>query len=347
MHVNFVRMGGGIHLVLQRLAEVHVDVLHGASVQVVDGQDFISFVEQAHWLRLTGPATHTDTHTHIKSIYALYICAVICFYGWIMLNDLNILYKYTFLFPKNGILENGVLIKGLDVFLLELHFLCLFCHLSQEHSCCLYLQSKDHWHSSAGCYNSKSSQQVPPPLLVLMKSMGRVQASVRVCCRRSGRCCSAPTELHWAQFKGNLVWLWFSVAPRCRKLSWSWDAPGYPRRTYIGFPSTSMSVRCFFRSARLTTISFSSVEMSSRLRGGKKNKSLNGTQRRETGLLINIGTGCIGKDVYRRHKDGLLLHVIHQPNLPLHKPSETGPTCLSEWLRSCGFLYLIMTNYSN
>lgn len=63
-HVIFLRMGAWIHLILQRLAEVHVDVLHGAGVQVVDGQDFISFVEQAHWLRLAGPTTHTDTHTH-------------------------------------------------------------------------------------------------------------------------------------------------------------------------------------------------------------------------------------------------------------------------------------------
>lgn len=147
----------------------------------------------------------------------------------------------------------------------------------------------------------------------------------------------------WEQFKGNLLCLWLSVAPCCCNLRWSWEAPGHPRQTYMGFPSTSMSVRCFFRSARLTIISFSSVEMSSRLRGGKKNKSLNGTRRRGTDFLIIIGTGCIGKDVYRWHKEGLLLQVIHQPNLPLHKPSETaqtGLTCLSEWLRSCLSLIL-------
>lgn len=35
--------------------------------------------------------THWHTHTHIKPIYVLhYIWAVICFYGWIMLNDFNI-----------------------------------------------------------------------------------------------------------------------------------------------------------------------------------------------------------------------------------------------------------------
>lgn len=66
-------MARWIHLILQGLAEVHVDLLHAASVKVVDGQDFISFVEQAHWVGLTSPAMHTDTHTHtqIKIISAL------------------------------------------------------------------------------------------------------------------------------------------------------------------------------------------------------------------------------------------------------------------------------------
>lgn len=40
-----------------------------------------------------------------------------------MLNDLNILYKYTSLFPKNGILENAALIKGLDAALHLPHIL--------------------------------------------------------------------------------------------------------------------------------------------------------------------------------------------------------------------------------
>lgn len=64
-------MGAWIHLILQRLAEVHVDLLHGAGVQVVDGQDFISFVEQAHWLRLAGPTTHADTHKSNPSMHLI------------------------------------------------------------------------------------------------------------------------------------------------------------------------------------------------------------------------------------------------------------------------------------
>lgn len=56
---------------------------------------------------------HTLTHTHTHQIHlcaSLYI-VLICFYGWIMLNDLNILYKYTSL----KILGNAFLRKGLDV----------------------------------------------------------------------------------------------------------------------------------------------------------------------------------------------------------------------------------------
>lgn len=48
--------------------------------------------------------------------------------------------------------------------------------------------------------------------------------------------------------------------------------------------------------------------------------------------------------MYRRHKDRLLLQVIQQPNLSLHKPSETaqtGLTCQPEWLRSCVFFFIL------
>lgn len=51
-------------------------------------------------------------------------------------------------------------------------------------------------------------------------------------------------------------------------------APLFDKQTYIGFPSTSTIVRCFFRSACLTSISLSSVEMASRL-GGRKRKTTN------------------------------------------------------------------------
>ena len=76
MHVLVLRMRGvWNYLVLQGLAEVHVDLLHAASVKVVDGQDFISFVEQAHGVRLTRPTIHTDTHTRRSNWPPLYhIC---------------------------------------------------------------------------------------------------------------------------------------------------------------------------------------------------------------------------------------------------------------------------------
>lgn len=37
-----------MHLVLERLAEVHVELVHAAGVQVIDRQNLVSFVEQAY-----------------------------------------------------------------------------------------------------------------------------------------------------------------------------------------------------------------------------------------------------------------------------------------------------------
>lgn len=123
-----------------------------------------------------------------------------------------------------------------------------------------------------------------------------------------------------------------------------------PGRTYIGFPSESMSVRCFFRSACLTSISLSSVEMSFRLRGGKRTKY--------------FWTGYISKDVCRQHRevvallcsslkpdwcniDPPILPSVTQPNLCFHTPSETARTsltCQPQWQHSC-VVSVFVTNF--
>lgn len=49
------------NLILQCPAEIHVELFHAASVQVVDRQDLISFVEEALGLWLAGPAADPAT----------------------------------------------------------------------------------------------------------------------------------------------------------------------------------------------------------------------------------------------------------------------------------------------
>lgn len=54
------------NLILERPAEVHVELVHSTGVQVVDRQHLISFVEETLGLRLARPATDTETHTHTQ-----------------------------------------------------------------------------------------------------------------------------------------------------------------------------------------------------------------------------------------------------------------------------------------
>lgn len=132
--------------------------------------------------------------------------------------------------------------------------------------------------------------------------------------------------------------------------------------TYIGFPSTSVSVRCFFRSARLTSISLSSVGMSSRLRGGRTTtckcrrtvtqapfprcvsftlkKSFNLSQEMWYCAAVFVsGTDLLSIYYYSPTP------TINHPNHRLHKPSETAQTrltCQPRLRRSC-VTYLIVT----
>lgn len=65
------------NLILERPAEIHVELVHTASVQVVDRQHLISFVEEALGLRLAGPsadpATGTRTETRTESVTVCFL----------------------------------------------------------------------------------------------------------------------------------------------------------------------------------------------------------------------------------------------------------------------------------
>lgn len=251
--------GGWIHLVLQGLAEVHVDLLHAASVEVVDGQDFISFVEQAHGVRLTSPATHTETHTSFNNH-----CFIIFFS------------------------QKKPPIKGLWVFPTLSHTSTE--NIRQSPSACYLSYRAPAWHSS------------------------------------------------------KTTWLGFGCVMHAAAVSSAGAAArlGVAGGTYIGLPSTSMSVRCFFRSARLTSISLSSVEMSSRLRGGRTTECKccrTVTQARKMKMMIVSETHLLPICYYSSPP------MINHPNHCLHKPSktaQTGPTRQPRWRRS-SVSYLIVT----
>lgn len=50
---------GDFYLILPRLPDKHVELLHIARLEVVYCQDFVSLVEEADGLRLSSPARHT------------------------------------------------------------------------------------------------------------------------------------------------------------------------------------------------------------------------------------------------------------------------------------------------